>query len=59
VFSAGKTGILWKLDRQTGKYIGHKEVVLQNVFDYIDPKIGEPHYRNDIVEQRIGERVPG
>jgi alcohol dehydrogenase (cytochrome c) len=59
VFSAGKTGILWKLDRQTGKYVGHKEMVFQNVYDSIDPKTGEPHYRNDIVEQRLGEWVPG
>jgi alcohol dehydrogenase (cytochrome c) len=59
VFSAGKTGILWKLDRQTGKYLGHKEMVFQNVYDSINPKTGEPHYRNDIVEQRIGEWVPG
>ena len=59
VFSAGKTGILWKLDRKTGKYLGHKEMVFQNVYDSIDPKTGQPHYRNDIVEQRIGDWVPG
>jgi alcohol dehydrogenase (cytochrome c) len=57
VFSAGKTGILWKLDRKTGNYLGHKEMVYQNVYDSIDPHTGEPHYRNDIVEQRIGEWV--
>jgi alcohol dehydrogenase (cytochrome c) len=57
VFSAGKAGILWKLDRKTGKYIGHKEMVFQNVYDSIDPQTGEPHYRNDIVEQRLGEWV--
>jgi alcohol dehydrogenase (cytochrome c) len=57
VFSAGKTGILWKLDRQSGKYLGHREMVYQNVYDSIDPKTGEPHYRNDIVEQRLGEWV--
>ncbi|MDE3161558.1 MAG: PQQ-binding-like beta-propeller repeat protein [Acidobacteriota bacterium] len=57
VFSAGKTGILWKLDRKTGKYLGHKEMVFQNVYDSIDPQTGEPHYRNDIVEQRVGEWV--
>ncbi len=57
VFSAGKTGILWKLDRATGKYLGHKEMVYQNVYDSIDPRTGEPHYRNDIVEQRLGEWV--
>ena len=59
VFSAGKTGILWKLDRKTGKYLGHKEMVFQNVYDSINPTTGEPHYRNDIVEARIGEWVPG
>jgi alcohol dehydrogenase (cytochrome c) len=59
VFSAGKTGILWKLDRKTGKYLGHKEMVFQNVYDSINPQTGEPHYRNDIVEQRIGDWVPG
>ncbi len=57
VFSAGKPGILWKLDRETGKYLGHKEMVFQNVYDSFDPVTGEPHYRNDIVEQRIGEWV--
>jgi alcohol dehydrogenase (cytochrome c) len=57
VFSAGKAGILWKLDRKTGKYLGHHEMVFQNVYDSIDPASGEPHYRNDIVEQRVGEWV--
>ena len=57
VFSAGKAGILWKLDRRTGKYLGHKEMVFQNVYDSIDALTGEPHYRNDIVEQRVGEWV--
>ncbi len=57
VFSAGKAGILWKLDRKTGKYLAHKEMVFQNVYDSIDSKTGEPHYRNDIVEQRVGEWV--
>ena len=32
-------------------------MVFQNVYDSIDPKTGEPHYRNDIVEQRVGEWV--
>ena len=59
VFSVGKHGILWKLDRKTGKYLGHKETVFQNYFDSFDPVTGEPHYRNDIVEQRVGEWLPG
>ena len=57
VFSAGKAGILWKNDRVTGKYLGHKETVFQNVYDSIDATTGEPHYRNDIVEQEVGQWV--
>ena len=57
VFSAGKAGVLWKLDRRNGKYLGHKETVFQNIYDSYDPKTGMPHYRNDIVEQQVGEWV--
>ena len=57
VFSAGKDGVLWKNDRLTGKYLGHKETVFQNIYDSFDSVTGEPHFRNDIVEQRIGEWV--
>ena len=57
VFSAGKDGVLWKLDRATGKYLGHKETVFQNVYDSFDPVTGEPHFRNDIVENQIGQWV--
>jgi len=57
VFSAGKPGILWKLDRRTGQYLGHKETVFQNVWDHIDPKTGTPEYRADIIEMKIGAWV--
>ena len=57
VFSAGKDGILWKNDRATGKYLGHKETVFQNVYDSFDPVTGEPHFRNDIVENQVGTWV--
>ena len=52
VFTIGKAGILWKLDRTNGRYLGHKETVFQNVFDRIDPKTGVPTYRADIIEQQ-------
>jgi alcohol dehydrogenase (cytochrome c) len=48
LMTIGKVGILWKLDRVTGKYLDHRETVLQNVFTKIDPKTGEPTYRDDI-----------
>jgi alcohol dehydrogenase (cytochrome c) len=49
--------VLWKLDRATGKYLGHKETVFQNVYDSFDPVTGEPHFRNDIVENQVGQWV--
>jgi len=57
LFTAGKPGILWKLDRRTGKYLGHKETVFQNVWDHIDPSTGTPEYRTDIIEMKIGAWV--
>jgi len=59
VFSAGKHGILWKNDRETGEYIAHKETIFQNVFDSFDPDTGKPRYRGDIEEQQIGEWLQG
>lgn len=55
VFSIGKHGILWKLNRETGKYIGHKETVFQNAFDYFDPETGRPQYRADVIESGLGD----
>ncbi len=57
VFNSGKAGILWKLDRRTGKFRDLTQMVFQNVFDSVDKKTGEVHYRNDIIEQRAGEWV--
>ena len=52
VMTIGKPGILWKLDRVTGKFMGAKETIFQNVFDKIDPKTGAVTYRKDILEAR-------
>jgi PQQ-dependent dehydrogenase (methanol/ethanol family) len=59
VFTIGKPGILWKLDRATGRFLGHKETVFQNVFDRIDPETGQPRYRADIVAAKVGDWVQG
>ena len=57
LFTIGKPGILWKLDRTTGRFLGHRETVFQNVFDRIDPETGEPRYRQDILDNVRGEWV--
>src|SRR5207247_8183472 len=59
VFTIGKDGILWKLDRKTGKYLGHKETVFQNFWDRFDAVSGRPHYRQDILEQELGQWIQG
>jgi alcohol dehydrogenase (cytochrome c) len=58
-FTVGKPGILWKLDRKTGKFLGHKETIFQNIFDSIDPKTGAVHYRPDISNVEYGQWVQG
>jgi alcohol dehydrogenase (cytochrome c) len=57
VMTIGKAGILWKLDRATGKFLDYKETVLQNVFSSIDPKTGAPTYRDDIVNGKTNEWI--
>lgn len=56
-FSAGKAGVLWKVDRRTGQFLGHKEMVYQNVYDRIDPKTGVPSYRPDILEMSLDKPI--
>jgi len=55
--SAGKAGILWKLDRRTGKYLGSKQMVNQTVWAEINPKTGEPRYRADILEMQLNKPI--
>jgi len=59
VFTVGKDGVLWKLDRKTGKYLGHKETVFQNVWEKFDPQTGAPMYRQDIIDHEIGQWIDG
>ena len=57
LFTIGKAGILWKLDRKTGEFIGAKETIFQNIFN-VDQKTGRLAYRPDILEQEIGKWTP-
>ena len=57
VFTIGKPGILWRLDRQSGEFAGLKETVFQNVFDRIDLESGVPRYRNEIMNAKTTEWV--
>jgi alcohol dehydrogenase (cytochrome c) len=57
VFTIGKAGILWKLDRETGEYLAHKETLFQNIFDSFDPETGRPNYRTEIANHKFDEWV--
>jgi len=57
LFTIGKDGILWKLDRKTGEFIDAKETIFQNIFS-LDAKAGKVAYRPDILEQEIGKWTP-
>ena len=58
VMTTGKVGILWKLDRETGKYLDSRETVFQNVFTSLDAKTGSPGYRKDILNQKVDQWIP-
>ena len=55
LFTIGKSGILWKLDRRSGSFQGLKETTYQNVFSEINLETGEVRYRDDIRNMQIGE----
>jgi len=57
LFTAGKDGILWKLDRQTGRFLDLRETVFQDVFETIDRETGRVTYRQDIREAVVGQSV--
>ncbi len=58
LFTIGKDGILWKLDRRTGAFVDLRETVYQDVFASIDRTTGRLEYRQDIHDADVGDRVP-
>ena len=58
LFTVGKDGILWKLDRRTGAFVDLRETVYQDIFESIDRTTGRLEYRQDIHDAGIGDRVP-
>lgn len=55
VFAVGKDGILWKLDRGTGRFVDFAETIYQNMFEPLDHRTGRLKYRQDILDAKIGE----
>ena len=40
LFTASKDGLLWKLNRENGEFLGVKETVFQNIFESINHSTG-------------------
>lgn len=58
VLTIGKDGLLWKLDRRSGSFLGVTETVFQNVYALIDHRTGRVTYRPDIIEAQPGQWIP-
>jgi alcohol dehydrogenase (cytochrome c) len=56
VFSMGKLGILWELDRKTGKFRGARDLGYQNLID-VDPQTGKATYRPGKIPQGAGQSL--
>ena len=54
LLTAGKKGILWKLDRTNGKFLDYVPTVFQNVFTSIDPQDRPRHLPRGYSASRAG-----
>ena len=57
LMTIGKDGILWKLDRASGTFVDFTETLYQNVFLPLDRSSGRLHYRQDIIDAKVGDAV--
>ena len=57
LLTMGKHGILWKLDRRNGRFLGLRDSGVQNVFAEVDPETGAVRYREDIERAGAGEWI--
>jgi len=48
VFSMGKLGILWELDRRSGAFVNARDLRYQNLID-VDPRTGKATYRPNML----------
>lgn len=56
LLTIGKHGVLWKLDRRDGRFLGHVEAVRQNLLS-IDSETGAVRYREDIRNAEVGDWI--
>ncbi len=56
LFTSGKPGILWELDRTNGKYLTHMDMVYQTIWKSFNAH-GEPTYRDDIYKMMLNQPI--
>lgn len=57
LYTIGKDGLLWKLDRATGAYVNVAETLQQTIYAEIDKARGKVRYRDDIVAAGVGDTI--
>lgn len=57
LFTIGKDGILWKLERSNGRFLDFTETMYQNLFMPLDKSSGRLRYRQDIIDAGLNEPV--
>lgn len=55
VFTIGKDGVLWKLDRKSGEYVDLLATLPQTIYEKLDRETGALRYRQDIIDAKIGD----
>ncbi|MCU0974759.1 MAG: PQQ-binding-like beta-propeller repeat protein [Steroidobacteraceae bacterium] len=57
LLTVGKDGLLWKLDRSNGRFLGFTETIFQDLYAKLDHEKGRVHYRQDIIDAKVGDSV--
>ena len=59
LFTGGKEGFLWRLDRRDGSFRGLAETMPQDLFSEVDQETGRVTYRQDIIDAGVNEPIRG
>lgn len=57
LYTVGKDGILWVLERETGEYVNLKETLPQTIYSEVDAVNGRVTYRDDIINAGVGDTI--
>ncbi len=55
LYTIGKDGILWKLNRSNGAFLALHEILPQNIYQSVNRQTGKLIYRKDILEASVNE----